>query len=214
MRLLKTSLLVIVALLSLNCVRVNERATFFRTPNLDTDSHVDSLRRQLEYMRSKLGFATYEYEFATPRDMKMIVTLKAEFKGQVVPDLSGIYVVPPTGQNQTQPGRVTINFFYPQYQAKSEGSPTWEFNITSGNTLYTWVAAAPFTPGEGRAVSTSPGGISPLNDDKEHDIWDYKIETIKAPQGGPPDFSYTLTVRLEKARSGEKLDKVIREEYK
>lgn len=214
MRLLKTSLLLTLALLSLTCIRVNERATFFRSTGRDTDSRVDSLTRQLQYLQSRLGFTTYEFEFATPRDMKVIATLKAEFKGQVVPDLSGIYTIPPTRQNQIQPDRVTLNFFYPKYQTKANESPEWEFNVKSGDILYTWAAAAPITPGEGMAVQVNTAGLSPLDDDKEHDIWDYKIVPMQAAQGEPPDFSYTLTIRLEKVKSGEKLDKVIREEYK
>lgn len=216
MRLLKTSLLLTFAILSLTCTKSGRPSTFFQPAGFDADSRIKSLERQVGYMRSKLGFATYEFEFATPKDKKLIATFKAELDGNLVPELSGIYHIPPTGINQNEEGRIVINFFYPQYQPQPPESPTWELNFSSSGRSGSWTFPCPFllTPAQSRSTSAGATGLGILEDEQEHKVWQYRISPVGANGSVESDFKYTLTIKLEKVKEGEDLQETKKEDSK
>ena len=214
MRLLRTSLLLTFPMLCLTCTQSGKPSTFFQPAGFDADSRVSSLERQIGYMRSKLGFATYEFEFATPEDKKLIATFKAELNGDLVPELSGIYHIPPTGSNPNKKGLISVNFFFPKYQTPQ--FPTWELNLSSSGVGHGWTMKCPFTLTETRARSTdvSNSGLGMLEDEKEHEVWEYRISPVEANKSAESEFKYRLTIKLEKVGEGEDLQKIRREDFR
>jgi hypothetical protein len=215
MRLLKTTLLLGLAILSLTCTPAGRPSAFFRPAGFDTDSRIDSVARQMAYMQSKLGFSTYDFEFATPKDKKLIAKFRAELNGNLVPELSGIYHIPPTGGNQNNQGRISVNFSHPQYQTQTPQSPTWELIVSSSGVGQSWTFKSPFILTEVAARSTggSSGGGILGDDDQEHKVWDLEIWPVEVNKS-EQNFKYTLTVKLEKIEKGEDLQKIRKEDFK
>lgn len=215
MRLLKTSLLLTFSMLCLTCTQAGRSSTFFQPAGFDTDSRINSLARKIGDMQSKLGFATYEFEFATPKDKKLIAKFKAELNGDLVPELSGIYHIPPTGSNQNNQGLISVNFFNPEYQTQTPQTPTWELRFSSSGVGHGWVFTSPFllTAVEARSTSGGGTGLGILEDDQEHEVWNFRISPVKA-KSVQSDFKYTLTIKLEKVGEGEDLKEIRREDFK
>ena len=216
MRILKSSLLLALAMLFLTCTQAGKPSAFFQPAGFDTDSRINSLRRQMGYMQSKLGLTINDFEFATPKDKKLIATFKAELDGRLVPELSGIYHIPPTGSSQSDQGLLSVCFFYPQYQTQTPQTPTWELFFSSSGGSHTWSFTSPFLlpATESRGSSGSTGGFSRLEDELEHEVWELQISPVEANKSARSTFTYTLTIRLAKIGEGEDLQEIRREEFK
>ena len=216
MRLLRSVLLLTFAMLCLTCTQSGRPSTFFQPAGVDADSRINSLARKMGYIQSKLGFAIYEFEFATPKDKKLIATFKAELNGNLVPELSGTYHIPPTGSNPNSQGLISVNFSYPNYQTQSPQPPTWELNFSSGGVGQGWTITCPFTfsATQGRSTSVGNSGLGKLEDDQTHEVWEYEISPVEANKSVQSKFKYSLTIKLEKVEEGEDLQKIRKEDYK
>lgn len=215
MSLLKKTLLFSFAILSLTCTQACSRAIFFRPVGFDTDSRINSLGRRIGD-QSKLGISSYEFEFVTPKDKKLIAIFKAELNGSLVPELSGIYHIPPTGSEQTNPGRISVNFFDPQYQTQTPQSPTWELNFSSSGVGQSWTFASPFilTATPARSTGVSGGGGMLEDDDQERKVWELRTSPVETKQSAHNEFKYTLTIKLAKIEPGENLQVIRKEDFK
>ena len=116
-------------------------------------------------------------------------------------------------QNQ---GRISVDFFYPQYQTQTPQSPTWELNFSSSGVSEGWSFTSPFllTTAESRGTSVSASGLDVLEDDQEHEVWEYQISPVEANKSAQSKFKYALTIKLEKVGEDEDLQKIRREDFK
>ena len=211
MRMIATLSLFALLAFSLSCSQGSRPSAFFQPGGFDADSRLNSLARKLGYMQSKLGFETYEFEFATPSDKKLVATLKAELNGSPVPELSGIYHIPPTGNHPNDRGWISINFFYPQYQTPTQQLPTWELSFSSAGASSTWVMTSPFKPAVAQSRSTSASGLGVLADDQEHKVWEYQISPAISANSEQYEFKYTLTIKLDNVEKGANLQEIRKE---
>ena len=204
----KTALLLSFALLCLSCTQVGRSSAYFQPAgsSSDADSRITSLARQFGYLQSKLGFAIYEFEFRTPPDKNLTATFKAELDGQLVPGLSGIYHIPPTGNER---GWITIRFLNPQYQTQTPQSPTWELDISSGAKGSNWTMVSPFVLTANEASGTEVGiiGLGMFEDDQEHQVWKYGLSPVTTKNSKQSEFKYTLDIKLEEGKSLNKIEK-------
>jgi len=203
-------------MLSLACAQAGRPSTFFQSAGFDTDSRVNSLTRKIGYLQSKLGVETYEFEFATPKDKKLIATFKAEQNGNPIPELSGIYQIPPTGVNQNSQGWISVTFFHPQYQSQTPQSPSCELSFSSSGVGHSFTTTSPFLPTatQSRGTSTSAAGSGRLDDEQEREVWDYHTSSVGENKSEQYDFKYTLTIKLAPVEKEEDLQKIRKEDFK
>jgi hypothetical protein len=213
MKLTNTILLLTYALGCLTCTRTDRPSAFFQPAGFDADSRMNSLDRKIGYMQSKLGLAIYDFEFVIPKDKNLMVTFKADLDGKLVPELSAIYHIPPTGN---QRGWVSVSFFNPQYQTQPPQSPNWEVNVSSSGSLSSWTVTSPFvlTANQSRSTAVSTAGLSDLDDNQEHKVWEYRLSPVSAKDSKQAVFTYTVNIKLEQIVEGKGVEKIEREDLK
>ena len=173
---------------------------------------IASLQGDLRYIQSKLGIEHFDFRFPSPRDTRLVATLVAKLDGKVVPELSGVFYIPPSDKSQdNEAADISITFFHPPYLTKiGDGSwPMWEL-LFHGHTLY--FLRSPFDlgfrPGGKGQYYTPTSSYSEVLKEvgKEHKAWSYE-SAGKQRDGKDYEFNYTLAVRIEKLEEGEELGK-------
>ena len=185
--------------------------TFFQSVGGD----LNSLGRRLGYIQSKLGIESYEFEFATPPDRKLIATFVAELNGEVVPDLSHIFHIPPSDKSEGG-GWLSIYFLHDSLYQTKQQDPIWEFHFhTPAGGGYSFTTSSPFDPSLSRATTTGTSGVSSIRDGEDYEVWDYQSYpelSDKVLEAGY-DFDYRLSIRIEKLKEGEKIEKIRRVDF-
>lgn len=208
--------IVVVALIIIAVQHQYGSSTFFQPVS---GGNLNSLARRLQYIQSKLGIESYEFEFATPPDRKLIATFVAKLNGEIVPDLSHVFHIPPADKSEGG-GRISIYFLHSSPYQRNTG-PIWEIHFripTEGHSHldgHSHTMSAPFDPSlhlGGRSTGTHTSGVSSIRDGEDYAVWDYQAYS------DPPDealeseyaFSYRLNIRMEKLKEGEKIEGIRR----
>ena len=183
---------------------------FFRSASPD----LDSLPSEIAYLQSKLGVETYRFKFLIPPHNKLLATFVAALDGEVVPEMSGTYTIPPAEKYQTNEGTIWVNFIHPVFQTKRPQHPTWELHF-SGAVNHTFIMRSPFDPSiskAARSIGVSRTGHGSLQDGRDYKVWEYHTSSKASDGSGDQgyDFKYTLTVRLERLEEGDELGEIRR----
>ena len=183
--------------------------TFFQSVG---GGDLNSLERRLGYIQSKLGIESHEFEFATPPDRKLIATFVAKLNGEIVPDLSHVFYIPPSDKSEGG-GRLSIYFLHNSLYQTNQQDSIWEFHFhtpTGGG--YNFTTSSPFDPSLNRATTTSTSRVSSIRDDEDYEVWDYQSypEPPDEAMGSRYAFSYWLSIRMEKPKEGEKIERISR----
>jgi hypothetical protein len=130
-----------------------------------------------------------------------------------VPELSGTWHIPPSDKSDDDLGAISIYYFNAPYNVQASQPAVWEVNIQDpSGSGYTWSANSPFRPpkqgGHGASVSTS--GLSSLDVDREHNVWEYRAshKTDGPSSERAYDFKYALKIKMTDLKEGERLEEI------
>ena len=201
------------------CSRVYEGAgsAFFRPPHRETSDRLDVLERRLARLQSEMGITAYDFEFHVPRGNKLLATLRADLNGEVVPELSSVFLVPASNNPRLRYGHLTIYYTDPPLSSQPTIPGSWhlDFSGPDGNG-FSWVGNSPFLG----SVTGSPGvtvghnEANALGFGRDQKVWEYRAvyQNPARPDSGSFIFDYTLSVKFEPLAAGEKLEKIQRVE--
>ena len=114
-----------------SCASPPRTDSFIRS-SYDPDTRLEAVERQIGYLQSKLGVQSYHFNFATPPDKRLVATFIAEMNGEMLPDLSGEFHIPPTDSARGNPGQIWVTFFEPKYQTGASQGPLLELEFQHG----------------------------------------------------------------------------------
>ena len=188
---------------------------------LHPDKHTQVLQRQIGYLKSHMGLRYEEFEYYIPGDKKLIVTMKAEFNGEILPNLSGHFHIPPPKDTKIRnEGLIVIVFYDSPFQSKDiiNASWTYRFSTPASISSYGYTATSPFKlfPGNGHGWSIGSCSQKGLAADKEYEVLDLTVQRDNK-QGNvgedkPWNYSLIMSIRLASLDDSDARDKVTRVE--
>ncbi|MGD2088317.1 MAG: hypothetical protein PVH61_19215 [Candidatus Aminicenantes bacterium] len=188
---------------------------------LHADKHTQVLQRRIGNLEMMMGVRYKELEYYIPGDKKLIVTMKAEFNGEIQPGLSGhFHIPPPRDAKKRNEGLIAIVFYDSPFQSKEpiRASWTYQFSCPASNQSHSHSASSPFKlfPGSGPSWSTVVFTQNDLAMDKEYEVLKLTVRGDNKPGsvGENKQWSYSLimSIRLATPDDTDARDKVTRVE--
>ena len=176
------------------------------------DKHSQILQGRIGAIENLMGRYYEEYQYYIPNDKKLIVTMKAKLNGEILPEMSGhFHLPPPKDPEKKNEGRISIVFYNPPFQLKEPIGATWNYQFSpAGHKSFGYSGIFPFEWPKASARISGQTSVKGLKADQEYGAWDFELSDNGREKNKQLPFHMEMYLRIAPIDEDTDRNKVIR----
>lgn len=160
--------------------------------------HTITLLRRIGNLEYRMGILYYEFKYYIPDGKKLIVTMKAELNGEILPEMSGrFHIPPPEDSKKRNEGFIGIKYYDPPFQLKKPIGARWDYTFSgpgAESSNYGFISPFELSAMSGFGFSTPGVSQRGLEVDREYEVWNFDLRLHNKPGNKPPYFSLSMSI--------------------
>lgn len=202
-------------------------SSYFRSSEED----LELMRSHISELQSVLGIERNDFEFRLPAGYCLFADFHAELNDEVVPEMTATYQIVPARDSDPTDGEIIVQFFHPPFDTDDTTNAEWHLVFRAENqyrdpgpTISSWWSTAgdgignSFSmecPFDAEKIKGGGGRSRSLGSIEEGRNYEVEVWRYHGWSEFPDDsfqFTYTLTVKMERIKETDKLGEVVKVE--